>query len=1196
MLPAKSEQIGSTIRVALLLALLTALTGQARAEQLPIKSYTTADGLPHNRVKRIVQDSHGFFWFCTAGGLSRFDGYQFTNYTVDNGLPAPSVNDLLETTDGSYWIATNSDGLVRFNPLADARRSEGSRFTAHAISNEPAANRVNLLYKDRAGLTWAGTDGGLFYLDEAKGRVEFQRVQLGIPAHSDIQVQVWALAEDASGGLWIGTTFGLVHRLPDGRMIHHSIQSSESRDNISSLLIDKQGRLWLGHQSGLVVFSPEQSALLKDERPLSPAVLADARRYASLGDDVEALCQSSDGRIWAALFGGRLIEIEGEASRTYIVAQRARDRLSALTEDNDGNIWVTTETYGALKITRRGLVNYDESDGLGQVIGSFFENRAGALYVYSSVWRISRFDGKTFTTIRPNLPAGVSDSSWRNSSSFIEDQEGEWWISTRLGLCRFPKLSRFEQLAKAPPKAVYTTRDGLSNDDVTRLFEDSRGDIWVAAFVPMREAVTRWDRKTASFHRYSESDGLRPFTTVLAFCEDAAGNVWLGLREGGLARYKDGRFMVLGQDEGLPGGPINGIYRDQAGRLWVALGQSGLCRIDEPNADRPRLVTYTKDKGLASNIIQDATGDSAGRIYVLSIRGIDLIDPATDRIKHYSAIDGLTGGDFRAGFRDRTGALWFGTTKGLSRLIPEPDRVTSSPPVFIGGLRISGVNIPLSELGETSVSQLELDANQNNIQIDFFALAFGVNEASNYQYKLEGSDTDWSPLTTQRSINYANLAPGSYRFLVQAVSSDGTLSLSPASVIFKILPPFWRRWWFISLAALLVASVIFAFDRYRVARLKELDSALTQSHLLTQQLTQQGARLRKANRSLALEASVTDIISVSSSLNDAGPKILQALCDVADCETGELWELDPHSQALRCAAVWNQPDNSNGPDQRSAFGFPILLGQEVLGVLKLFTRARQEPDSELVEIMSAIGSHIGQLIDRKRADEALRRSREERLAELERVRRRIATDLHDDIGSSLTQITILSEVAHQNVDRKDEKSLNALTRVIGVSNELVEAMSDIVWAINPKKDHLSDLLQRMRRFASDIFTARNITFRFQAPTTASNIELGANLRREIFLVFKESVNNIVKHSGCSRADIEFQIDGDWLVLKVNDDGKGFDTALAADAAGVSMAHWRGGNGLMSMRKRAAEMGGEFNIVSGKGKGTTSTLKVPLTNR
>jgi ligand-binding sensor domain-containing protein/signal transduction histidine kinase len=1204
---AESGQIGSAIRIALLLAVLIALSGAAMAERLPIKSYTTADGLPHNRVKRIVQDSHGFLWFCTAGGLSRFDGYQFTNYTAEDGLPAASFNDLLETSDGLYWAATNSEGIIRFNPYAVARPSAGesaARFIVYPVSDEPAANRVNVLYKDQAGRLWAGTDGGLFYLDEGPGG-KFQRVPLGIPSHPDIQVQVWALVEDHAGSLWVGTTFGLLRRLPDGRMIHYAVQPSENRDTISALLIDKQGRLWLGHQSGLIVFNPEQASLMKAGREVSTVLPANARRYPTAGKDVEGLCQTSDGRIWAAIFGGGLIEFEAEASCTYMITERVGDRLSTFAEDRDGNLWITTDSNGALKLTRRGLVNYGEADGLGQIIGSVFEDRAGALYVYSSTWRISRFDGKTFTSLRPNLPAGVTDLSWRNHNGIIQDHTGEWWLATRQGLCRFPKVNRFEQLAQAPPKAVYTTSEGLSHNDVTRLFEDSRGDIWIAAFVPVREAVTRWERQTGSFHRYSEPDGLRPLVTVLAFCEDKAGNVWLGFREGGLARYRDGRFTQLGPDEGLSVGAINDLYLDQTGRLWVAGGRGGICRIDDPTAERPRVVTYTKAEGLASNVVQSITGDGAGRIFVLNIRGIDVIDPATGRIKHYSAIDGLTGGEFRTAFRDRTGQLWFGTTKGLSRLVPEPERLASPPPVFIGGLHIAGEAFALSELGETTVSELELGAGQNNIQIDFFALAFGAGEVLNYQYKLEGANADWTLPTAQRSITYANLAPGAYRFLVRAVSADGTTSESPAAVVFKILPPFWRRWWFIALAVSLVAAGAFAFDRYRVARLKELDSALTESQKLTEQLTEQGAALRKANRSLALEAAVTAIVSESATLNDAAPKILHAVCDVAGWEAGELWELDPQTHALRCAAVWHREvisatdaDSAPAPlaaaaSSPSAFGFPILLGQEVLGVVKLFTRTKQEPDAELLEMMSTIGGHIGQLIDRKRADEALRKSREERLAELERVRRRIATDLHDDIGSSLTQITILSEVAHQNVGRSDQQSQDALTRIIGVSNELVDAMSDIVWAINPKKDHLSDLLQRMRRFASDILTARNIAFRFQTPTADINIELGANLRREIFLVFKETVNNVVKHSGCSRAEIEFQIDGDGLLLKVSDDGKGFDVALAADASGDRAAQWRGGNGIVSMRKRAAEMGGEFKIVSGKGEGTTSTLRVPI---
>ena len=411
--------------------------------------------------------------------------------------------------------------------------------------------------------------------------------------------------------------------------------------------------------------------------------------------------------------------------------------------------------------------------------------------------------------------------------------------------------------------------------------------------------------------------------------------------------------------------------------------------------------------------------------------------------------------------------------------------------------------------------------------------------------------------------------------------------------------------------------------------MKELDAALTESQKLTEQLTRQGVELREANRSLALEAAVTGIISDSASLSEAAPKILQAACEMAHWDAGELWELEPQTQALCCIARWQTKTNdsanesadaeppppapaplvrvrasgdlvpitevegSNRPAPaapRRAFGFPILLNQEILGVLKLFSYTRREQDKEIVEMMSTIGSHIGQLMDRKRGEEALRKSREERLAELERVRQRIATDLHDDIGSSLTQITILSEVAYQQIGQNDQPGSEPLARIISVSNELVDAMSDIVWAINPMKDHLSDLVQRMRRLASDIFTARGIVFRFQAPSSEKDIELGANLRREVFLVFKESVNNTVKHSGCTYAEIEFSIEPDWLTLKVSDNGRGFDQALAVDS---STPRRRGGNGLLSMTKRAEEMGGEYKIVSAGGQGTTVTLRVPI---
>jgi len=143
-------------------------------------------------------------------------------------------------------------------------------------------------------------------------------------------------------------------------------------------------------------------------------------------------------------------------------------------------------------------------------------------------------------------------------------------------------------------------------------------------------------------------------------------------------------------------------------------------------------------------------------------------------------------------------------------------------------------------------------------------------------------------------------------------------------------------------------------------------------------------------------------------------------------------------------------------------------------------------------------------------------------------------------------------------------------------------MSDIVWAINPNRDHLRDLTQRMRHFSSDILAGRNIEFRFEALDTGRDVRLGADLRRQIFLIFKEAVNNIARHSGCSRAEIEFRADRDSISLTVRDDGRGFDRAQAGN-----------GHGMLSMRARAKELSALLEIESAAGQGTTVSLRVPL---
>ena len=1151
-------------RVATGALLLLAATGTAEGERLPIKAYTMESGLAHNRVKRIVQDSRGFIWFCTAAGLSRFDGYQFTNYGPENGLPSLSINDLVEAGDGVYWIATNSDGVIRLD-LRSVPAGEGQpppRFKVYSVSSEPVTNRVNVLYRDPRGTLWAGTDGGLFRLNESAGGQRFEPMALGIPDRADIQAQIWALVEDRSGTLWIGTKFGLIRRVPGGEMIHYPVHPSPDDDRVASLVVDSSTGIWIGHRAGLFHFNPDPppsvASTTARSRPLPP----DTRRYTSAhgldNETVSALHQSADGRLWIRTFGRGLTEFDGREFRTYTVGDRVGDIIGALSEDREGNLWLGTTASGALKIMRDGWTAYGQGDGLGESVATIFENRVGELYVHSSAFRISRFDGRGFTTVRPRLPKAVSDDSWRDVNGVIQDHTGDWWIGTRAGLCRFSHVTRFEQLAAAPPTAVYTVDDGLATNDVTRLFEDSRGDIWISSWVPAREPIVRWERATGRFHGYSAAHGLPPFTSVVAFLEDATGNVWLGFREGGLFRYRNGRFASVG---GLGASSVNSLYLDPADRLWAAAGRLGLGRIVHPDAEQPQVITYSAVEGITSNVLH-VTGDREGRIYASHMRGIDRLDPSTSQIKRYSTADVLPGSEFKGALRDRGGALWFTTLTGLARLVPVETSRTAPPPIMIGALRIAGITHPLSALGEIAVPPLRLNPGQNNIQIDFFGLGFRAGDSLRYQYKLEGSTGDWSTPRVQRSVDFGSLSPGRYRFLVRAVSTDGTQSASPASVPFEILPPFWRRWWFMTAVACILASGAIAFARYRYQRVRALRESENRFRALAETASDAIVTIDEQGRIVLVNRAAEHVFGYGR-----GEMLGAHLTLLLPAERGDQHTvLPPFRESGDRGSSWDAMAIAGVRKDGAEIPLEVTFGE--------FTQANQHFFTGIIRDVT----------ERKRAEEALRRSREERLIELERVRKRIATDLHDDVGSSLTRISLLSEVVRKQVDGGDSALVDRLSSIAGLSRELVDSMSDIVWAINPTKDHLSDLSQRMRHFVSDVCTARDIQFRFRTPSADFDVPMGANIRREVFLLFKEAVNNVVRHSGCSQADLEFSIGQQGMVLRVSDNGGGFDVGCAS-----------AGHGLRSMRERTMAIGGSFDAQSRPGGGATLTFTIPLTD-
>ena len=205
------------------------------------------------------------------------------------------------------------------------------------------------------------------------------------------------------------------------------------------------------------------------------------------------------------------------------------------------------------------------------------------------------------------------------------------------------------------------------------------------------------------------------------------------------------------------------------------------------------------------------------------------------------------------------------------------------------------------------------------------------------------------------------------------------------------------------------------------------------------------------------------------------------------------------------------------------------------------------------------------------------RYRMNHLLKMERMRTRIASDLHDDIGSTLSSISLISEMANRT---KEESELAKAMSKIGVdSRDVLNSMDDIIWSVNPQNDTLSNLVARLREYAIQLCETKNITFTMKVDDAIYALKLEMNERRDVFLIVKEAVNNAVKHSGCTLLSVVFALIQKQLEIKINDNGCGFDPSKRGSR-----------NGVTNMERRAAQNGMELIVQSTQNSGTTITLK------
>jgi hypothetical protein len=208
------------------------------------------------------------------------------------------------------------------------------------------------------------------------------------------------------------------------------------------------------------------------------------------------------------------------------------------------------------------------------------------------------------------------------------------------------------------------------------------------------------------------------------------------------------------------------------------------------------------------------------------------IDAETGALRQITTADGLAADFVYSAFRASDGAIWFGTANGLSKFLPAKESSAPLSPVLVSDLEIAGVNYGLSEFGQGQVGGIEVGASENNLRINFFSV--GEKEKLRYQYRLEGAaQEDWSVPGEERSVNFANLAPGSYRFLVRALDQAGQAGEKTAVVAFTIRPPFWQRWWLLVLSALAATLVLYSIYLYRTSNLLKINAALSEAKTAT---------------------------------------------------------------------------------------------------------------------------------------------------------------------------------------------------------------------------------------------------------------------------------------------------------------------------------------------------------------------------
>jgi diguanylate cyclase (GGDEF)-like protein len=748
-------------KIARALSFLLLMAGVLSAQEYSFRTFGNADGLANLAVRQIYQDREGFIWVSTENGIFRYDGDRFEVFGPAQGIPTTSAAAFGEAPDGSL-LAGGNFGLYHLH---------GNSFEKLPVPFK-IVSWAQGIQSDGKGHTFLGTETGLVELYSERGQDGF--AVRGFPQAATSGPTVDAVLVDGES-LWYGCGRKLCRRDLDFTRVF-GVESGLPDSALMVIRKDGDGNLWVrAKNAGVFVMLAGETKFRRPDVPTPSTVVG-----------VPGI--DSDGRFLLPSPAGLLIR-DGKDWQKIDRSLGLRGAVYSVFEDRRHSLWIGLAGRGLVQW--RGYkewVSYSTASGLASDIVYEIQPQAdGTLWVGTEGGLLRGERG----------PSGIQ---WKKAKgldgfpvhSVRTSPTGDIWIGTEAhGAARLHvKTGAVQWFGEAQGlfgKSAYTLRF----DHHRRLWAATEAGLFVA---------------TAPYQKFSRVTQL-PATRIWAVAEGSDGSVWAGGADG-LFSYAKGHWKNFTRDNGLSNQEVLALGAGADGSIWVGYRFGG--GIDHVRLQRRGLAV---EKGVqrpgTDGLVYFLEFDASGRLWAGTERGVDMWNGS--RWSHYDTSDGLAWNDCDLnGFAaESDGTVWIGTSGGLSQFKPRP-RLSPEAPIqvvftklVVGGRDVSGQSNP------------SFSVHANSLIARYSALNVANDNHILFRYRLKSSNFTWTE-TTQRELQFAELAPGAYRLEVEAQDGDGVWSGHQAGFSFRILTPWYSSWWFIGICGLTPLLVAGGVTRLRV--------------------------------------------------------------------------------------------------------------------------------------------------------------------------------------------------------------------------------------------------------------------------------------------------------------------------------------------------------------------------------------------